>query len=303
MKISELRNSIREMIVSELSEAGEKTALVTTRSGTTAIDYKTPDELRSIGDNTDVISVKTGAGGKIKEAPNPLYKQLADIKDQISRLTKQIERLKSQENELEPALGINEVNSIEEDVTFEFQREYTPAGEFAREFIKNNPEIKGGKLVKALSNDEEFQKAVKQTEKITKKPQKDVAQNQAQKLYDKVINDKGISQRGPKPSPDTIAKKSEKPTTGAPTIKKEPSEKVTKMKSISEPKGVKLSDDEKEAYQRVMSKVDQIKNGTATKRDKQILVQLYGDPYIKGILKKADIDLIDMIKDLKSSLN
>ena len=50
----------------KLKESGEKTALVTTAAGTTAIDYKTPGELKSIGDNSDVISVKTGAGQKIK---------------------------------------------------------------------------------------------------------------------------------------------------------------------------------------------------------------------------------------------
>jgi hypothetical protein len=53
--------------VKKLKEAGEKTALVTTASGqTTAVDYKTDDELKSIGDNTDVKKVQTGMGKKVK---------------------------------------------------------------------------------------------------------------------------------------------------------------------------------------------------------------------------------------------
>jgi hypothetical protein len=41
--------------------------MVTTASGqTTAVDYKTDDELKSIGDNTDVRKVQTGMGKKVK---------------------------------------------------------------------------------------------------------------------------------------------------------------------------------------------------------------------------------------------
>ena len=284
MKISELRNSIREMIVAELSEAGEKTALVTTRSGTTAIDYKTPDELRSIGDNTDVVSVKTGAGQKIKEAPNPISKQLADIDKEISRLTKQKEELESflslEESTLNEA-PVYDVTDMEG-----FNKAYDE--------FKENPPVKSKSLDLLLNKLKD--EGTVDTSALSKEKGVDSAifNNQAIRKF---ISDPGGE------FTEFLTKKDKRTTTGAPVAKKEPSEKVTKMKNISEPKGTKLSDDEKEAYQRVMSKIDQIKKGTATKRDKQILVQLYGDPYIKGILKKADIDLIDMIKDLKSSLN
>ena len=61
-KMAKLKEAIKK-----LKEAGEKTALVTTTSGKkTAIDYKTDDELRSIGDNADVRSLETGTGKKIK---------------------------------------------------------------------------------------------------------------------------------------------------------------------------------------------------------------------------------------------
>jgi hypothetical protein len=61
-KMGKLKEALKK-----LKEAGEKTALVTTASGqTTAVDYKTDDELKSIGDNTDVRKVQTGMGKKVK---------------------------------------------------------------------------------------------------------------------------------------------------------------------------------------------------------------------------------------------
>ena len=68
MKRSELEKQIHEIIIELLSEAGEKTAMVTTKSGeTTAIDYEKEDQLKKIGDNTDVTAVKTGDGRQIKK--------------------------------------------------------------------------------------------------------------------------------------------------------------------------------------------------------------------------------------------
>ncbi len=69
MKRKELYEYIREEIISELTEAGEKTAMLTAMSGeTTAVDYKSDDELKKIGDNSDIKGIKTGTGKKIKES-------------------------------------------------------------------------------------------------------------------------------------------------------------------------------------------------------------------------------------------
>lgn len=69
MKRKELYNYIKEEIVGALSEAGEKTAMITTQSGeTSAIDYKTNDELNKLKDNSDIKGIKTGTGQKIKES-------------------------------------------------------------------------------------------------------------------------------------------------------------------------------------------------------------------------------------------
>jgi len=66
-RYAKLREAIRELIQKELSEAGEKTAMVTTQSGQkSAIDYTSPDELNKLKDNTDIKSVTTGAGQRIK---------------------------------------------------------------------------------------------------------------------------------------------------------------------------------------------------------------------------------------------
>jgi hypothetical protein len=69
MKRKDLKAYIRTEIINELTEAGEKTAMLTTQSGeTTAVDYKTDDELNKIKDNSDIKSIKTGSGKRIKES-------------------------------------------------------------------------------------------------------------------------------------------------------------------------------------------------------------------------------------------
>ena len=63
-KLSKIKEALKKALK---KEAGEKTAFVTTQGGdTTAVDYKTPEELRKIGDNTDVKRLKTGDGKTIK---------------------------------------------------------------------------------------------------------------------------------------------------------------------------------------------------------------------------------------------
>jgi hypothetical protein len=63
MKISELKNAIREMIVSELTEAGERTAFINSQP----IEYKTEADLTRFRDNSDVRTITTAGGRRIKE--------------------------------------------------------------------------------------------------------------------------------------------------------------------------------------------------------------------------------------------
>ena len=150
--------------------------------------------------------LELGQRGRKPNSENVLVKKLAELEAQEQSLMNRLNKISQLKKELESSLS---VNKIEEDVNFTFQGELTPAGEVAQKFIKTNPEIKGGKLVKALSSDEEFQKALDKTEKITKKPQKDIYQNQTQKFYDLVMGNRELGQRGRKADPEVTARKSE----------------------------------------------------------------------------------------------
>jgi hypothetical protein len=150
--------------------------------------------------------LELGQRGRKPNSENVLVKKLAELEAQEKKLLDRLNKITLLKKELESLLG---VNKIEEDINFTFQGELTPAGEVAQKFIKTNPEIKGGKLVKALSSDEEFQKALDKTEKITKKPQKDIYQNQTQRFYDLVMGNRELGQSGRKADPEVAARRSE----------------------------------------------------------------------------------------------
>jgi hypothetical protein len=63
MKISKLKEAIREMIVGELMEAGERTAFINSQP----IEYKTEADLTRFRDNSDVKTITTAGGRRIKE--------------------------------------------------------------------------------------------------------------------------------------------------------------------------------------------------------------------------------------------
>jgi hypothetical protein len=75
MKLSELKKQIKDNIYEILSEentsiteAGEKTAMVTFRSGKTSmVEYKDDKELQKFKDNPDVQSIVTSDDRKLKE--------------------------------------------------------------------------------------------------------------------------------------------------------------------------------------------------------------------------------------------
>jgi len=278
MKISKLRNTIKEMIVAELSE--DVAYKVSGTKGTSTQSFPNDNAAREFDTKNSNVTLS-----KLEEkTSDPVVTQLADIEKQIKSLEKQRDELKSSLSLEESTLNeapVYDVTDMEG-----FNKAYNE--------FKENPPIKSKSLDLLLNKLKD--EGTVDTSALSKEKGVDSAIFNNQTIRKFISDPEGEFT-------EFLTKKDKRTTSGAPVAKKEPSEKVAKMKSISEPKGAKLSDDEKEAYQRVMSKVDQIKKGTATKRDKQILVQLYGDPYIKGILKKANIDLIDMIKDLKSSLD
>ena len=66
IKAKQLRRIIREAIEEVLNEAG--TAMVTTKSGTKAVSFINPTELSSLKSDSNVSSITTSSGQKIKEA-------------------------------------------------------------------------------------------------------------------------------------------------------------------------------------------------------------------------------------------
>lgn len=66
MKRKELYKYIRESIVNELTE--DATAMVTSKAGTKSVTYKNPSELDALKKDSNVSSITTTGGQKIKEA-------------------------------------------------------------------------------------------------------------------------------------------------------------------------------------------------------------------------------------------
>jgi hypothetical protein len=65
MKRKELYNFIREEIVNELTE--DATAMVTSKAGTKSVTYKNPSELDALKKDSNVSSITTTSGQKLKE--------------------------------------------------------------------------------------------------------------------------------------------------------------------------------------------------------------------------------------------
>ena len=65
MKKSDLKKHIKEEILSILKEAS--TALVTTKGGTKPVSFTSPAELNALKTDSNVTSITTTAGQKIKE--------------------------------------------------------------------------------------------------------------------------------------------------------------------------------------------------------------------------------------------
>jgi hypothetical protein len=86
MKISKLKEAIREMIVGELMEAGERTAFINSQP----IEYKTEADLTRFRDNSDVKTITTEGGRRIKEDTlNELAKIVGDLQTAIEKVMAQ----------------------------------------------------------------------------------------------------------------------------------------------------------------------------------------------------------------------
>ena len=91
MKLSELKYAIREMIVGELMEAGEKTAFINNQ----ATEYTTPADLAKFKDNPDVKSITTADGKRIKEEQldemATFYKVKPEVEDEAKAAIEKVQ--------------------------------------------------------------------------------------------------------------------------------------------------------------------------------------------------------------------
>ena len=68
MKRKELYAYIREQIINELSINEDGTALVTSKAGTKSVSFKNPTELNPLKSDSNVTSITTTSGKKLKKA-------------------------------------------------------------------------------------------------------------------------------------------------------------------------------------------------------------------------------------------
>ncbi len=80
-ELSELKLAIREMIVGELTEAGEKTAFI----NNVPTEYRDPKDLEKFKDNPDVVSIKTASGKVVKEDQLNEFAAFYKIKDDVDK--------------------------------------------------------------------------------------------------------------------------------------------------------------------------------------------------------------------------
>jgi len=96
MKKSELKNEIKNYIYEILSEAGEKTAFIDGN----AIEYKQESELNKLKDNSDITSIKTASGKKIKEGT---IAEKEDEEEKVDSYYKADTEFDSMDDEKEPS--------------------------------------------------------------------------------------------------------------------------------------------------------------------------------------------------------
>ena len=96
MKKSELKNEIKNYIYEILSEAGEKTAFIDGN----AIEYKQESELNKLKDNSDITSIKTASGKKIKEVT---ISEKEDEEEKVDSYYKADTEFDSMDDEKEPS--------------------------------------------------------------------------------------------------------------------------------------------------------------------------------------------------------
>ena len=203
MKISELKEAIREIIVSELTEAGERTAFINGQP----TEYKTEADLTRFRDNSDVKTISTAGGKRIKE----------DALNEMASLVQASKEARRQgKNQEADSLETTEEKTIEQFKTAGISP--NPEGRlqgFVSQYKKNLKNDFNIDLQK-LFNDLEVQ-----AEKDGEPFNASIAINSIEKTAANKLTGKEIGQRGRKADPNKPAKEpKEKKEKGAKDSKK-----------------------------------------------------------------------------------
>jgi hypothetical protein len=315
MKISELKKSIKEMIVAELSED---------MKGAIELPVNTPpSEIKKYTDkNIDVELVK------LEEAPNPLSKRLADLEKEESSLMNKLNKISQLKKEVESSLGLNKVDESQVNEMAKITGDLASA---IKKVVDSNSDLEGLALKKAIKADAAVKSALAGDE---------LYDNQLNKHIAFLKGEREIGQRGRKADPEIAAKRSEeekakeakraekekaraekekakspaqkpsspeyKKTTTMVDMSSEPSDKeiakTEKEIGIDIPKVTKpskLSAEEKNkfdiALKGITAKVNRIKNKEAKPDDLALLKKAYGNEDIKKLFKKAGKNLDDLV--------
>ena len=193
MKISELKEAIREIIVSELTEAGERTAFINGQP----TEYKTEADLTRFRDNSDVKTIYTAGGKRIKEDALTEMASLVQASKEARR------QGKNQEAE---ALETTEEKTIEQFKTAGISP--NPEGRlrgFASQYKKNLKNDFNIDLQKLFSDLEE------QAEIDGESFNASIAINSIEKTAANKLTGKEIGQRGRKADPNKPASEPKEP--------------------------------------------------------------------------------------------
>ena len=207
MRISELKRAIREMIVGELNEA-EKTAFIGTKKGSKAVEYSNPSELTPLANNSDITSIETSDGKKIKE----------DALNEMASLVQASKEARRQgKNQEAEALETTEEKTIEQFKTAGISPNPNTGRltGFASQYKKNLKNDFNIDLQKLFSDLEE------QAEIDGESFNASIAINSIEKTAANKLTGKEIGQRGRKADPNKPAKEpKEKKEKGAKDSKK-----------------------------------------------------------------------------------
>ena len=325
MKISDLKKSIREMIVAELSETTidvpNPNTLTPSQKDTFIKQTRATQKNPTIGTPKDPVDF-------VEEAPNPLSKRLTDLEKEESSLMSKLNKISQLKKEVESSLGINKVDESQVNEMAKIAGDLASA---IKSVVDSNSDLEGLALKKAIKADAAVKAALAGDE---------LYDNQLNKYILLLKGERELGQRGRKADPEIAAKRSEeekakeekraekeakraekerakapaqkpaspeyKKTTTMVDMSGEPSDKdITKAEKelgidipkVKKPSKLSAEDQAKfdVALKGITAKVNRIKDKKAKPDDLTLLKKVYNDEGIKKLFRKAGKNLDDLV--------